>query len=165
LAFASCLIYAVWVILAARISGERRETVAATSGRSGSATVTVAIIMSATASVYWVAALATGRPVLPGQIPADAWGGLVGVGVVATFIAIQTFYAGALRIGAAHASLISTAEPIWTIALAAILFSIALTPVQLIGGAFILAGVVIAQTGPVADRSPALEQALRVADE
>src|SRR6478735_9914115 len=50
LAFASCLIYAVWVILAARIAGERRESVAAASGQSGSATVTVAIIMSATAS-------------------------------------------------------------------------------------------------------------------
>ena len=105
--------------------------------------------MTATACVYWVAAIATGRPVMPGQIPSGAWVGLIGVGVGATFIAIQTFYAGALRVGAAHASLIATAEPIWTIALAAILFSVALTPVQLVGGVFILAGVVIAQTGPV----------------
>ena len=81
LAFASCFIYAVWVILAARISGERRETVAAASGQAGSATVAVAIIMTATAMVYWVAALATGRPVLPGQIPSAAWVGLIGVGV------------------------------------------------------------------------------------
>src|SRR5207344_2083033 len=78
LAFASCFIYAAWVILAARISGERREAVADASGRAGSATVTVAIIMTATASVYWVAALATGRPVLPGQIPSGAWVGLIG---------------------------------------------------------------------------------------
>src|SRR3954468_2470825 len=165
LAFASCFIYAVWVILAARISGERREAVADASGQAGSATAAVAIIMSATASVYWFAALVTGRPVLPMQIPVGAWLGLFGVGVGATFIAIQTFYAGALRVGAADASLISTAEPIWTIALAAILFSVALTPVQLVGGAFILAGVVIAQTGPVGGRTPALEQELRVADE
>lgn len=163
LAFASCFIYAVWVVLAARISGERREAVADASGRAGSATVTVAIIMTATASVYWVAALATGRPVLPGQIPAGAWVGLLGVGVGATFIAIQTFYAGALRVGAAQASLIATAEPIWTIALAAILFSVALTPVQLVGGVFILAGVIIAQTGPASGRATPLE--LRVADE
>ncbi|MFL5675789.1 MAG: DMT family transporter [Chloroflexota bacterium] len=165
LAFASCFIYAVWVILAARISGERREAVADASGQAGSATAAVAIIMSATASVYWFAALVTGRPVLPMQIPVGAWLGLFGVGVGATFIAIQTFYAGAQRVGAAQASLISTAEPIWTIALAAILFSVALTPVQLVGGAFILAGVVIAQTGPVADRAPALDLDLRVADE
>jgi len=163
LAFASCFIYAVWVILAARVSGERREAVADASGQAGSATAAVAIIMTATAVVFWLGALVSGRPVLPGQIPVAAWGGLFGVGVVATFVAIQTFYAGAQRVGAAHASLLSTAEPVWTIALAAILFSVALTPVQLVGGAFILAAVVIAQTGPIGERAPALD--LRVADE
>jgi drug/metabolite transporter (DMT)-like permease len=163
LAFASCFIYAVWVVLAARLSGERREAVAAEASDGGSATAPVALIMTATATVYWSAALATGRPVLPAQVPPEAWLGLVGVGVGATFIAIQTFYAGARRVGAAHASLISTAEPIWTITLAAILFGVALTPVQLVGGALILIGVVVAQTGPVAERAPALE--VRVADE
>jgi drug/metabolite transporter (DMT)-like permease len=113
--------------------------------------------------VYWLAALGTGRPVLPADVPAAAWPGLLGVGVAATFIAIQTFYAGARRVGAAHASLISTAEPIWTITLAAILFSIALTPIQLVGGALILIGVVVAQTGPASERAPAMS--VRVADE
>jgi drug/metabolite transporter (DMT)-like permease len=163
LAFASCFIYAAWVVLAARLSGERREAVAAEASDGGSATAPVALIMTATATVYWVAALGTGRPVLPAQIPSEAWLGLLGVGVGATFIAIQTFYAGARRVGAAHASLISTAEPIWTITLAAILFGVALTPVQLVGGALILIGVVVAQTGPVSERAPALE--VRVADE
>jgi len=163
LAVASSFIYAVWVILAARLSGERREAVAVDTDDSGSATAPVAVIMTATATVYWVSALVTGRPVLPAQVPVEAWVGLFGVGVAATFIAIQTFYAGARRVGAAHAALISTAEPIWTISLAAILFSIALTPVQLVGGALILIGVVIAQTGPAAERAPALT--VRVADE
>ena len=153
----------MWVILAARLSGERREAVAVEAGGGGAATATVALIMTATATVYWVSALATSQPVLPAQVPTDAWPGLVGVGVAATFIAIQTFYAGALRVGAAHASLIATAEPIWTIALAAILFQVALTPVQLVGGALILIGVVVAQTGPAAERAPALT--VRVADE
>jgi drug/metabolite transporter (DMT)-like permease len=163
LAFASCFIYAAWVVLAARLSGERREAVAADVDDTGSATAPVALIMTATATVYWLAALGTGRPVLPADVPAAAWPGLLGVGVAATFIAIQTFYAGARRVGAAHASLISTAEPIWTITLAAILFSIALTPVQLVGGALILIGVVVAQTGPASERAPALS--VRVADE
>jgi drug/metabolite transporter (DMT)-like permease len=164
LAFASCFIYAVWVILAARLSGERREAVAVEArGGGGSATVTVALIMTATATVYWVSALVTTQPVLPAQVPTDAWPGLIGVGVAATFIAIQTFYAGAQRVGAAHASLIATAEPIWTIALAALLFQVALTPIQLGGGALILVGVVVAQTGPAADRATALT--VRVADE
>jgi drug/metabolite transporter (DMT)-like permease len=163
LAFASCFIYAVWVILAARLSGENRETVAAESDRGATATAQVALIISATAVSYWILAIATNRPVGPALIPPQAWPGLIGVGVAATAIAIQTFYAGARRVGAAQASLISTAEPIWTIALASILFGIALTPVQLVGGALILIGVVIAQTGPVAERAPALT--VRVADE
>lgn len=163
LAFASCFIYAVWVILAARLSGENRTSVAAESDRSASATAQVALIISSTAVVYWILALVTGRPVGPALIPPQAWPGLLGVGVAATAIAIQTFYAGARRIGAAQASVISTAEPIWTIALASILFGIALTPVQLVGGALILIGVVIAQTGPATERAPALT--VRVADE
>src|SRR3954462_3585476 len=87
LAFASCFIYAVWVILAARISGERREAVALEAGAHSSATVTGALIMTATATVYWLSALASAQPVLPAQVPTAAWPGLIGVGVAATFIA------------------------------------------------------------------------------
>src|SRR6478735_1808038 len=63
LAFASCFIYAVWVVLAARLSGENRETVAAASDseRGASATAQVALIMSATATVYWFLNLVTDR--------------------------------------------------------------------------------------------------------
>lgn len=120
-------------------------------------------MMTATATVYWGWSLVSSRPVLPAQIPSQAWVGLVGVGVVSTFIAIQTFYAGTRRIGAAQAALISTVEPFYTIALAALLFQIALTPVQLVGGALIIVGVVIAQTGPGAAGRPMPE--VRVADE
>jgi drug/metabolite transporter (DMT)-like permease len=161
----SPIIYAAWVVLAARFAGERRDTVAhaADTGAAGRAAAATALIITATAVVYWAWSLATARPVLPGQIPAGAWFGLVGVGVAATFIAIETFYAGARRIGAAQAALISTVEPIWTISLAGLLFGIGLTAVQLLGGVLILTGVVVAQTGPAAGRAPAL--AVRVADE
>ena len=118
-------------------------------------------MMTATATAFWITALAVGRPVLPAQIPADAWGGIVGIGVVATFVAIQTFYAGAHRIGAARASLVSTVEPIWTIVLAGILFGERLTPIQLVGGALILIGVVLSQTGSMSRRV----SKLRIADE
>ncbi|MBA2488327.1 MAG: DMT family transporter, partial [Chloroflexi bacterium] len=60
--------------------------------------------------------------------------------------AITTFYAGSKRIGAANASLVSTVEPIYTITLATILFGEALTPVQLLGGALVIGGVLLAQT-------------------
>ena len=159
----SPLIYSVWIVLAARLSGERRGAVGSASDDGAAAGAATALMMSATASVYWVWSLATARPVLPGQIPSSAWVGLLGVGVVSTFIAIQTFYAGSQRIGAAQASLISTVEPAYTIALAALLFGIGLTPIQLGGGALILIGVVVAQTGPASGR--ASPSAVRLADE
>jgi drug/metabolite transporter (DMT)-like permease len=105
-------------------------------------------MMSATAAVYWLLVGVTATPILPGDVPAEAWPGLIAIGVVSTFIAIQTFYAGTKRVGAAQASLISTVEPIWTVVLAALLLGERLTPIQLLGGALILVAVVIAQTAP-----------------
>jgi drug/metabolite transporter (DMT)-like permease len=99
--------------------------------------------------------------VLPAQVPATAWFGIAGVGLVSTFIAVQTFYAGAHRIGAARASLISTIEPIWTISLAGLLLGESLTSIQLFGGALIIGGVVLSQTGG----APAPTPELRLADE
>jgi len=150
----SPIIYAVWIVLAARLSGERRGSSGGEADRGAEAAVATALMMSATAATYWLTALALDRRVLPGEVPAGAWPGLVGIGVVSTFIAIQGFYAGARRVGAAQAALISTVEPIWTIVLAAILFGERLGPIQLAGGALILAGVLVAQTsrrpaGPV----------------
>jgi drug/metabolite transporter (DMT)-like permease len=85
--------------------------------------------------------------VLPADVPAAAWPGILGVGVVAGFIAVQAFYAGSQRIGAAQASLVSTVEPLWTITVAGILLGERLNPVQLAGGALILVGVLLSQTG------------------
>lgn len=163
LVIASPIIYSIWIVLAARLSGEREDSVGDQAGDGASVAAATAVMMTATAAVYWSAALAGGRPVLPGAIPSEAWFGIVGVGLLSTFVAIQTFYAGAQLVGAAQAALISTVEPIWTIVLAAILFSVALTPIQLLGGALILGGVLIAQTGPASGR--ARSPAVRVADE
>jgi len=159
----SPVIYAVFIVLSARLAGERHDVVGAQASGGAAATAASALMMTTTASIYWFAALASGRPVLPGAIPAQAWLGLVGVGVLSTFIAILGFYAGAQRIGAAQAALISTVEPVWTITLAAILFGIALTPVQLAGGVLILGGVLIAQTGP--GSSLTARPVIRLADE
>jgi drug/metabolite transporter (DMT)-like permease len=159
---ASPVIYSVWIVLSARLSGEDRQGVGAEAGTGVDPLAAGAVMLTATATTYWVGALALGRPVLPGQIPPGAWFGLIGVGIVSTFIAVLAFYGGAHRIGAARASIVSTVEPIWTIVLASLLFQESLGPLQLVGGALILAGVVIAQTGR-RSRSSAAE--LRIADE
>jgi len=161
LIIASPVIYSVWIVLAARLSGEDREDVGRESGSAVDPVAAGAIMLSATAATLWVTALAIGRPVLPAQVPATAWFGIAGVGLVSTFIAVQTFYAGAHRIGAARASLISTIEPIWTISLAGLLLGESLTSIQLFGGALIIGGVVLSQTGG----APAPTPELRLADE
>ena len=171
---ASPVIYAVWIVLAARLSGERGRgseaaaeaaaSARAAAGAAGAAaSAATALIMSATAGVYWISALALGRNAAPGDIPAAAWPGVLAIGAVSTFLAIQGFYAGAQRIGAAQAALLSTIEPVWTITLAALLLHEALSPVQLAGGALILVAVVVAQTGSASLRAP--RPAVRVADE
>ena len=164
---AAPLIYAVWIILAARSAGERREHTGADSEGASNALVAGAIMLSATGAAYWIACLGIGHPVLPADIPPDAWPGILGVAVVAGFLATQGFYAGAKHVGAAQASLISTVEPLWTILAAGILLGERLTPVQWVGGALILAGVLLSQTrgraargrsGGPADDEPVLPQ-------
>lgn len=158
---ASPVIYTVWIVLATRLSGEGRAGVGQEADAGADPTAAGALMLTATAVTFWLSALALGRPVLPAEVPAPAWGGIAGVGIVSTFVAVQAFYAGAHRIGAARASIVSTVEPIWTIILANLLFAEVLGPLQLVGGAMILAGVVIAQSGP----SPAGVGELRIADE
>jgi len=160
LILASPIFYSVWIILAARLSGERSDRVGSEADDGAAASAIGAVMLTATGVVYWVVALAIGHPVLPATIPADAWPGVVGVAVVAGFIPVQAFYAGAQRIGAAQASLVSTIEPLWTIVAAGVLFGERLEPIQLVGGALILAGVLLSQTG----RSRGAEGTAREAD-
>jgi drug/metabolite transporter (DMT)-like permease len=150
LVLASPLIYAGWIVLSARLAGERSDRLAHESDSSGGvddAATASALMISATAAVFVVAALVARRPVLPGDIPGDAWPLLVAIGFASTFLGIQAFYAGARRIGAAQAALISTIEPLTIVALAWLALHETLSPIQLIGAALIIVGVLIAQTG------------------
>jgi drug/metabolite transporter (DMT)-like permease len=167
LAFANPFIYAIWIVLQSRIAGDRpsrRKARATTGGESdghivippGDAeTITdipdpspaAAIMTTATAAVYAVVVLATGRSISPLDVPGGAWFAVLGLGLVATALAIQTFYAGVKRVGGARASLISTIEPVYTILLAMILFGESLTPMQWLGGSLVIGAVILAETG------------------
>jgi drug/metabolite transporter (DMT)-like permease len=159
---ASPIIYAVWIVLSARLSGETSERVGGEADDGADTAAATALMMVATAVGFWALAIATRRPVLPTDVPGAAWPGIVGIGLVSTFVAIQTFYEGTKRVGAAQASLISTFEPVWTITLAALLFGETLGPLQLVGGAFVIGGVLLAQTAP---STLGRGSTLRVADE
>ena len=158
LVWASAVIYSVWIILSARLSGERRDRLASDAPEAveptGNAAVTTAVMMSATAAVYFVAGLLVGRPLDPGRVPANAWPLLAAIGFVASFLAIQTFYAGARRIGAAKGALISTVEPLIIVVLAWLFLGQTLAPIQLAGAALILIAVIVAQTSPRPSGAP-----------
>jgi drug/metabolite transporter (DMT)-like permease len=77
-----------------------------------------------------------------------AWPSVVAIGFLASFLAIQAFYAGARRLGAAQAALLSTVEPATIVALAWLVLGQRLEPVQLLGAALIMVSVVVAQTAP-----------------
>lgn len=160
LILASPLIYAGWIILSARLAGERSEHLApegAGAGRLDDAAAASALMISATAVVFVGAALATGRPYLPSEIPPGAWPYLGAIGFAGTFLAIQTFYAGSRRIGAAQAALVSTVEPLIIVTLAWIALHETLAPIQLVGAGLIIVGVLVAQTAerPVGAPEPA----------
>ncbi len=117
LILASAVIYSVWIVLSARLSGERRDRLGddAPAGRrgrrrrrgddGGDDDRDGRRVRGRWPSV-------AGEPLDPADVPSAAWPYLVGVGFLASFLAIQTFYAGARRIGAAQAALVSTTEPV-----------------------------------------------------
>jgi drug/metabolite transporter (DMT)-like permease len=163
---ASPIIYSIWIVSQARLSGERPDRVGDATAQGADGATATALMMTSTAAGFWFIALVSGAPVEPGRIPGSAWPGIAAVAVISTFVAIQTFSAGSRRIGAAQASLISTVEPVWTISLAALLLGERLGPIQLAGGALVIGGVVLAQLRrgvPLAE--PVGLAAIRIADE
>lgn len=160
LILASPLIYAGWIILSARLAGERSDRLAhETTGDShvGDAAAASALMITATAVVFVLVAIVSGRPLAPADIATGAWPYLLAIGFLGTFLAIQTFYAGSRRIGAAQAALVSTVEPLIIVSLAYLFLHETLAPIQLVGGALIIVGVLIAQTGdrPAGSPTPA----------
>jgi drug/metabolite transporter (DMT)-like permease len=86
---------------------------------------------------------ATGRLTL--SFPASAWIWIAGLALVSTVLAISTFLAGLRRVGPSTAAIISTVEPPFTVALAALCFGESLAPLQLAGGAMVVGAVALLQ--------------------
>ncbi|MFC6991695.1 DMT family transporter [Haladaptatus sp. GCM10025707] len=75
------------------------------------------------------------------------WSIIVGLGLVATALPIFTFFAGLSRIQASRASIVSTVEPVFTVALGALLLDEVVTLTTVVGGAIVLSGVILLQRG------------------
>ncbi len=124
----AALIYSVYILVGARLPAQVTPT------------ASTAVVTSSAAVVYGLVALSSGvrLPVTP-----DGWLAVVAVAVVGTVMAIVFFLAGLERLGAVKASVYSTLEPAFTLALAAALLGEPVTLPRLGGGALILGAVLL----------------------
>jgi drug/metabolite transporter (DMT)-like permease len=90
----------------------------------------------------------------PGALTPAGWGWLACLGGVSTVAAIGLFFAGLRRVGPTAASILSTVEPVVTVVLAAVVFGELLSPLQIAGGALVLAAVPVLHASRVRLRRP-----------
>jgi drug/metabolite transporter (DMT)-like permease len=91
----------------------------------------------------------------PASVSAAGFAWLSGLAVVSTVGAIALFFAGLRRVGPAAASILSTLEPVVTVALAFVAFGESLAPAQLAGGALVLVAVLAVRARPAFDKEAA----------
>lgn len=106
------------------------------------------VVMSSAAAVYWLITVATGKVLVPARPSAIL--AILGVSLVGTVVPIVCLFTAMRRIGAADASLVSTVEPLVTIALSAAILGERLNCLQLAGGALIIAALLALNLWPAA---------------
>lgn len=131
LGIASAIIYSIYIVVGARVT------------RGVDALASTTIICASSGLVYLIMATVRAQQGLSLALPGDVtgWVATVAIALVSTVGAILTFFAGLKRLGAARASMLSTIEPVITVALAAALLEERIAPSQAMGGVLILAGV------------------------
>jgi drug/metabolite transporter (DMT)-like permease len=115
-----------------------------------------ALIATGAAATLWTAGLVSGSLHL--GFEAAGWAWIVGLSLVCTVLPISAFLAGLPKVGPSTASIVSTVEPMVSVAMAMLWFGEALGVVQLAGGALVLAAVVLL-AAKVRTRVPAADAA------
>ena len=130
LGLGAAMIYTTYILVSERVVGRVRPHV-----------LSAIVCTGATAS------LLVGTTLLgefrPGDLTAAGWGWLACLAVISTVGAVSLFFAGLDRVGPTAASILSTVEPVVTVVLAFLVFGEVLGAVQLLGGALVLAAVVV----------------------
>lgn len=101
-----------------------------------------ALVCTGAGATLTAVALVAGQ-LRPEAVTTVGWVWLVSLAVVSTVVAMALFFAGLHRVGPANAAIVSTAEPVVTVVLAMIVFGEILTPMQVLGGMLVLAGVLV----------------------
>jgi len=117
-----------------------------------------ATIMTAAAAVWSIFAAATGQLAVAWTMPRPAL--IASFAVVGTTIPVLTFILGLRLVGPSRAAILSTFEPASTVFLAVIILGELASPLQYLGGALIIASVLVLE-GPGWVASRVLPQAAR----
>jgi drug/metabolite transporter (DMT)-like permease len=128
---AAAAIYSLYIIAGTRITAGVPPLLAS------------AIITTAAALVYGLGGALGGQLVAPPDPTGWVWIGAIAL--FCTVVAIVAFFAGLARVGPARAAILSTVEPVITLALAVLVLGEPLGWSQAAGGALILAAILILQ--------------------
>jgi drug/metabolite transporter (DMT)-like permease len=112
-----------------------------------------ALVSTGAAAAFSLAGLAGASFHLPGT--GTAWGIVALIAVIGTVVPVAALFAGIERVGAPAASILSTAEPVVTVALAMVFLGEALSPVEALGALAVLGAVRLLQGSPRAHPEPA----------
>jgi drug/metabolite transporter (DMT)-like permease len=107
------------------------------------------VVLSSAAVFNTGFALASGKDLPHGAV---AWAAIAAIALFSTVLAIAAFLAGIKHIGAAQASIISTMEPVITLGLGVMLLDETVSASQMLGGAMVLAAVILLAQRPAQPR-------------
>jgi drug/metabolite transporter (DMT)-like permease len=121
-----------------------------------------ALVTTGAAGAMWTYGLLAGG--LDFSFAAAGWAWIVALALISTVGAVTAFTLGLARVGPSVASIVSTIEPVVTVGLVMALFGERLAPVQLAGGALVLAAVVLLQVRRSGSRSTSVPAHVPPAD-
>jgi drug/metabolite transporter (DMT)-like permease len=126
----AAVVYSAYILVSEGVAGRMRPSVLS------------ALVCTGAAAPLTVGSALLGE-LRPGELTVAGWGWLACLAVVSTVVSISLFFAGLRRVGPTTASILSTAEPLVTVLLAFLVFGETLGVVQLVGGALVLAAVLV----------------------
>ena len=134
LGFGAALTYTAYILVSDRVGGDLE------------ALPLSALITTGAAITFGLAAVSTGT--LDTGFASTGWLWLAAIAIVSTVTPITLFFAGLRRVGPSTASILSTLEPLTTVALAFVVFGETLTGLQLAGAALVLGAAVLLNLRP-----------------
>ena len=134
LGLGAALTYTAYILVSDRVGGELR------------ALPLSALITTGAAITFGVACAASGS--FDTGFASEGWLWLTAIAIVSTVTPIALFFAGLRRVGPSTASILSTLEPLTTVALAFVVFGETLSAVQVTGAALVLGAAVWLQRRP-----------------